>query len=366
MNQTVGASTEPRAVHLAAAAIVVVPATLAHATLPQATLSCNQVTIPVALGPGQAVDQSIVGWLCARGSAENRTLQILVHGASYDHNYWDFPLQPDTYSYVQALTADGYATLNLDRVGSGLSSHPPDPTALTLHVGAYTLHEVVQAVRKGLLVPRVGLYQASRIMLVGHSFGSFIATIEASTYQDVDGVILSGYAHSLGPGVATIESSTYPAQLDPKFAAANLPAGYLTSRPGTRGQDFYYAPGADPAVIALDEQLKQTFTDGEVADIGPSESASSGILVPTQVVVGAFDSLYCAQTPCSTSGSLAGEASNYSPSACVEIDVVPDAGHSLNLHLAAPQWFRVAQEWSDRRVGANPMTPSPGCQTSTQ
>jgi pimeloyl-ACP methyl ester carboxylesterase len=197
---------------------------------------------------------------------------------------------------------------------------------------------------------------------VGHSLGSFAASIEASTYRDVQGVILSGFAHSLGPGVATIESSTYPAQLDPKFASRKLPLGYLTTRPGTRAADFYHAANADPDVIALDEQLKQTFTDGQVADIGTSETASKGIVVPTLVAVGAFDSLYCAQLPCSSKGSLSGEASYYSAKACVEIRVVPDSGHDLNLQLNAPDWFNTAIEWANDHVGAEPGVPQRGCE----
>jgi hypothetical protein len=37
------------------------------------------------------------------------TVQLLVHGASYDHLYWNFPYGGGYYSYVDAATAAGYA-----------------------------------------------------------------------------------------------------------------------------------------------------------------------------------------------------------------------------------------------------------------
>lgn len=50
-------------------------------------------------------------------SREN-TLQVLVHGASYDTSYWDFPFQPDNYIYVRFAAAQGYPTLNMARLGT--------------------------------------------------------------------------------------------------------------------------------------------------------------------------------------------------------------------------------------------------------
>ncbi len=312
---------------------------------------CEQIAFPVALSPGQPADNTIVAWLCARGSIAGRTIQILLHGGTYDHNYWDFPFHPEQYSYVRALTDAGYVTLNLDRLGSGLSSHP-NPDVLTLHANAFTVHQIVQAFRTdGVNVPGFGLVQAKRIELVGHSLGSYISAIEASTFDDVDGVILSAYSHTVGPGTAVLVSDVYPAAFDPKFAALNLPFDYLTTLPGTRGQAFYYLPGADPNVIALDEQLKQTVAVGELSDLDSSFPESLGIHVPTLVADGDFDSIDCNAPSCSKGGTLATEASNFSPDACVQIADIPLSGHDLNLHRDAPVWFGVAHLWSDLRVG---------------
>ena len=326
----------------------------------QGRLRCEPVTFSVALTEGGQADQDLQAWLCARGTVHNKTIQILIHGATYNHNYWDWPYQPERYSYVRAMTAAGYAVLNLDRVGHGQSSIPSNGTALSLHTAAFTIHQIVQLLRSGRQVVRgFGRVRGEKIELVGFSLGSFISTIEASTYDDVDGVILSAYSHTVGPAGDASFGDSYPANLDPKFAGLGLPDDYLTTIPGTRADLFYYLPGADPYNITLDEQLKDTVTVGELADIFPSQSASLGMHVPTLVVDGDFDMISCLAPSCTASGSLDNEASFYPTDACVEIEIVPDAGHSLNLHLDAQDWFAIARDWSDCWVGPSSRTPLP-------
>lgn len=328
----------------------------ARATTP---VECAEIHFQVALAEGGPADQDLVGWLCSRGGIEHKTIQVLLHGASYDHTYWDFPLEPERYSYVRWATAAGYATLSLDRLGSGMSSHP-DSTALTLHAGAHAVHQVVQSLRHdAIAVPGLGVIGGERVMLVGHSLGSFIASIESSTYDDVDGVILSGYSHTPGPGSVTLQTSVYPAMFDPKFTSSGFDPGYFTTLPGTRGANFYYAGNADPAVIAMDEELKQTATLGELLDIAPSFPATLGMTVPTLVVAGDFDTIDCLPPSCSASHSLDGEEYNYGNPSCVEVVTMPSSGHNLNLHRNAPLWYGIAALWSGLFVGADTTCQAP-------
>jgi pimeloyl-ACP methyl ester carboxylesterase len=321
-------------------------------------MRCADVEFAVALSPGEPADEAIYGRLCARGSVHNKTVQLLLHGGSYDHRYWDWPLHPAQYSYVEAMTAAGYATLSIDRIGTGLSSHPADGNAVTLHSSAYTVHQVVQQLREGRHVVRsFGRLRARRVELVGFSLGSFIATIEASEYDDVDGVVLTAYSHTLGPAALASFDLAYPANLEPAFA--DLPDAYLTTLPGVRPSLFFYTPGVDPAILALDEQIKQTYTVGELADIFPSMGASLGVRVPVLLVDGDRDLISCEAPGCTETGSLASEAANYAPEACFEMVIIPEAGHSVNLHYAAGDAFAAIREWSDRRVGARPMFDPP-------
>ena len=321
---------------------------------------CEQISFPVTLSPADATVYNVEGVLCARGTVHNKTVQITIHGSTYTHQYWDWPYQSATYSYVRHATAAGYAVLNLDRIGSGESDRPA-AELVDVVSNAYVIHQIVGVLRSGeLVVPSFGVVRAERVVLVGHSLGSAIAISEAATYGDVDGVVLTGLAHTLGPGVPDLLASLYPANADPLFAGQNIPDGYLTTLPGTRGSSFfYYAPGADPAVIALDEQTKGTVTPFETNGVIPALFQSGDIHVPVLVVMGDFDTLFCAAPSCTGSGSLAIETAFYAPDACLETVVIPDTGHDINLHFEAPYAYALIQEWIGRRVGSDPRVPAP-------
>jgi len=327
---------------------------LLHAA-PQQSL-CQSLFVPVALGSGLPVHSQIYGELCNPSSGPSKTVQILVAGATYGHTYWDFPYQPETYSYVHALNAAGYSTLNIDRLGIGKSSHPPlGQVTVTMATNAYVVHQVVQALRRG----SIGAYPFAHVLLVGHSLGSFVSWIEAGTYHDVDGVIISGLLHLINAaGVASFVATLYPAILDPRFAANALNlnyAGYLTTEPGTRGRSFYYRPNADPHVIATDEATKETITPGEVASfpVPLVENISAQIQVPVLVVVGQQDALLCGGVAedCHSSDSIQHtEAAFYAPQAQLQVVVIPGAGHDLNLHKNASLWFTAATQWAYAHV----------------
>jgi len=313
-------------------------------------VSCQSFYVPVALAAGQPLQYTIYSELCNPPGGASHTIQLLIPGGTYGHIYWDFPYDPETYSYVRAANAAGYSTLNIDRIGTGLSSHPI--SGVTMGTNAYVIHEVVQ----DLLAGQIGNQPFARVLLVAHSLGSVAAWIEAGTYHDVAGVIISGLLHHLNMvSLAHVVATLYPADLDPRFANAHLGPGYLTTEPGTRGSDFYYPPGADPNVIALDEATKETATIGEAQTFALSltDGISAQIAVPVLVVVGQEDSLLCGlgATDCSSAASvLQAEAPYYSAQAQLQVAVIPNSGHDLNLHKSAPLWFASALSWAYQHV----------------
>ena len=321
-------------------------------------LRCEELAFDVNLAPGDATVYNVFGVLCSRGSLHNKTIQIALHGATYSHLYWDWPFQPETYSYMRRATAAGYAVLNIDRIGIGQSDRPPSE-AVTIGSNAYVVHQIVQALRGGdLVVPSFGRVSADRVALVGHSLGSVIAIQEVATYGDVDGVVLTGVSHTVTPALGEVLATLYPASLDPRFAGQSIPDGYLTSQPGTRGVS-YHLPSVDPLVLALDEQTKETVTIAELNTAVPGLGFSTGVHVPVLVVVGDFDGAFCNPPTCTASGSLATEPSFYPADACAEAVAIADAGHDLNLEFQAPVAYDTILDWMDRRVGSNPKVPAP-------
>jgi pimeloyl-ACP methyl ester carboxylesterase len=319
-------------------------------------LRCEELSFDVNLAPGDATVYNVFGVLCSRGSIHGKTIQIALHGATYSHLYWDWPYQPETYSYVRRATAAGYAVLNLDRIGIGRSDHPP-AEAVTIESNAYVVHQIVQALRGGsLVVPSFGLIRADRVVLVGHSLGSAISIQEAATYGDVDGIVLTGVSHTVTPALGEIIAVLYPANQDPLFAGRDIPDGYLTTLPGTRSV-FYHVPAADPEVLAVDEQTKETFTTAELETALPSLALSAGVHVPVLVLIGDLDRSFCAEPGCTD--TLTAELAFYPPDACPEAVAIAGAGHDLNLQLQAPITYDTILEWVDRRVGSDTKVPAP-------
>src|SRR5262245_28038181 len=314
----------------------------AQAAASDPNLICKESRLAVAIAEGQPANYEVFGRLCYKPN--NKTIvHLLIHGATSSHFYWDFPLSPENYSYVRKLTQAGYATFNFDRIGIGQSDHPP-AELVTIQANAFVTRQIVQALRDG----RLGTF--SKVILVGHSLGSGIAIAEAGQYGDVDGVILTGFLHATGPGFLNAVTSLYPAQNDPRFAGQNLPDGYLTTVPGMRSF-IYWTPNTDTDVMALEELAKETITTVELSTFVPivlSPASSQAIHVPVLIVIGQYDDLFCTPPQCPEAQV---EPSYYSPDAQVEVKVIPNAGHALNLQRNAPSVFATVLEWSNRRFG---------------
>ena len=248
----------------------------------------------MALAPGQPASAIISGELCST-RPERRpgtTIQLLIPGSTYTHDYWDFgPVNGTTYSYARAVASHGFATFAIDPLGQGNSSRLSSGL-ITAQADAYVDHQVVDALRNG----KVGGVGFGKVIAVGHSLNSLIVWDEAIIYHDVAGVIVTGVAHSITTAFVTaVGTDLYPAIQDPKFANSGLDSGYLTTRPGTRGALFYHLPDADPAVIALDEARKDVVSGTELNTAVPvvTSTATLAIHVPVLDILGSDDFTTC-------------------------------------------------------------------------
>lgn len=306
--------------------------------------TCQNVALKVALAPGGPADQTIAGTLCrptAQPSAT--TVDVLVHGASYNRSYWDWPDQSATYSYVARTLASGRATFAYDRLGAGASSHPLS-TLVTTAADAYALHQVVTSMRADGF---------ATVDVVGHSFGSVVAIDEAASYRDVDKLAVTGLLHSQGSGLATVAATFYPADTDPQFGLLFADPGYLTTLPGTRASSFYDTATADPGIIAYDEAHKDAISGTELA-AGVSESELPAVTNPSRLITapvlvldGQQDGIFCGLTVNCTDPSvlLAEETPFYASTPRLAVATVPGTGHDVALHPSAAQSFAVIDQW---------------------
>lgn len=303
--------------------------------------TCQERTFGVQVA-GQ--NHTVAGTLCTPPDAN--TLQLLVPGGLYNSSYWDIAADPATRSFRRAMNNAGYATLAVDRLGSGHSSVPPS-VLLTAITQADAMHQVVQAMRP----------QFEKVVIAGHSLGSAIAIIEAATYRDVDAVLVTAMGHHLNAlGLAPIAATFVPAALDPAFVGRSLDPGYLTTMPGTRYS--LHNPGPNITVaVSFDEATKDVAAPTELLDaalLGVVTPYTRLVDVPVLTAIASADPTFCGllATNCGTATSYRNaEAPYYSPQARLEAYVLPGYGHSLNYAPNAPNLHAAVISWADRMVG---------------
>ena len=304
---------------------------------------CVPVVLRVSLAPGAAAASTISGTLCTPSKA-NRThaIDVLVHGATYDRTYWDSPFDAPRYSYVERTLEAGRATFAYDRLGVGKSSPLPS-TSVTMDADAYVLHQILQHFHARFRIENV----------IGHSYGSRIAQLETSKYNDATRLVLSDALHGVGPALTKGEIVFHPAARDPLFANAGLDSGWTTTTPAAGRAPFYYLPGADSSEIAYDDahksivsttQFQQGIAIGRVA---AGSNVSNRITRPVLVIAGQEDRLSCglALDCTNTAAVRATEQPFYTAAASLTVITIPDTGHDLALHRSADASFTAINAW---------------------
>jgi pimeloyl-ACP methyl ester carboxylesterase len=344
--------------------------------LADSAVTCTTYAWPVTLSSGATY--RISGELCSTAAerTNGQTVQVLVHGLTYNHTYWDFGYANSQYSYAKHLASNGYATFAYDRLGDGDSSRPPSQF-VTLDSGAEVAHQVVLALRSGNFE---GI-KFGKVIEVGHSFGSMILWKQVSTYQDdVDGLVITGAMHTYNPDFAPAAmQDLHNASDDPQFSGFNLDTGYMTTVvptptvPTARGALFYnVGDNVDPKVIRYDESHKDTLTVPELMAAQTdalNTDLTLSIKVPVLLIEGAKDLLFCSVTQptrwtldCSSSDALLKrERGAYSPQACLHAVSVPDSGHDISLHKNNAIHETESLQWSDTHIGRTIASSPPGC-----
>src|SRR5882724_4170395 len=89
----------------------VTAATPAHAGNNYRTVICRSVKVRVAPSPGQTTSNTVSGEFCATADelVTGKTAQLLIHGVSYNHDYWNFgKVDGIEYSFARDVAAHGF------------------------------------------------------------------------------------------------------------------------------------------------------------------------------------------------------------------------------------------------------------------
>jgi len=353
----------------------VLPATAASAArTPSGARDCRESVVPVSttsafLEPGadgaenHLDNAQIFVRYCQPAGKPSSTVQVLVHGITYDHRYWDTP-DPDgsdRYSWEAAAAKAGYATLAIDRIGAGKSSHPTS-YQVDINSNAAVVKAIIDALRTGkVLSPEKIPTPVKKVVLVGHSYGSMTSWFAASNNPEVDAVVLTGATHNVREIQTPLRVSAplYPSFLDPKYRYAAYDPGYLTIRPGTR-PDPYYLPDTnyDSRVLAWDEENKGTVTFSELNNYPVIFRTPLDIRVPVFLIIGSADGIFCSLdandlgAPCDTAEHLiASEGPKLGADVpSVDAYIVNGAGHALNAVRTSQETFKAVQDWIHMKV----------------
>ncbi len=261
-------------------------------------------------------------------------LHILVHGATYNRWYWDPDIALEEHSYVRAAARRGYATVNIDRIGSGRSDHP-DGEELSLDLHAATVNSIAHLARAGRLA---GLGWDS-VVAVGHSVGTYVVMKALNGQHALDAAILTGISHQRTD--ADPIGMNIPAVDDRQFAQRNV-TGYFAVPAEVRA-NFYYLPTTDEKVLLADQRHRDVVGVGDLHGVAGVVGNPCDAAVPVCVAVGTRDWMFAA----ADDPAFRSAETNWYPQApSVDFLIYPDTGHNINLHRAGPGAIGDLLDWA--------------------
>ncbi|KAI1352216.1 Alpha/Beta hydrolase protein [Xylaria sp. FL0043] len=266
-----------------------------------------------------------------------KTVQLLTHGATLDHTYWD--ISPG-YSYIDVASAAGYATLSYDQLGVGKSDHPDPIQVVQATSQVAVLHELVGLLRNA----KLGGYRFDKVVGVGHSAGSTLTQSITTKYlRDFDAVILTGT--SANPAFVPLSLAAFNfinANTDPAPQFKGLPAGYLTQQSAVGIQfAFYRYPNFDENAFRQQVANKQTNNLGVLLTMGGIVGPSPEFTGPVDIVTGEHDLVFCGGNCLYPTDQNAATLSTFYPVASrgSQTYIAAGSGHCIAAHKTGPDSF---------------------------
>lgn len=254
--------------------------------------------------------------LYAPTAEPNGHLQVLLHGGSYDHGYWDIgTVNGRNYSYVEYMAARGYALLAIDLPGTdGRTGGDVELDAVAKAIGG-----ALRRIRAGA-TPVPSRFATNGISLVGHSLGGTLATYILGHFGTADRLVVMSTGFGPERGASFGDGQGLDARAET----------YVEFPPEERAERFFYRRGVDPEVVAWDaEHLRRTVSrrlwqEAIAARNDPERSGVFEVACPTLIQLGEFDAVMPGSAAASEAAHWRGRA---------EVVSIPGVGHCINHHL---------------------------------
>jgi pimeloyl-ACP methyl ester carboxylesterase len=282
-------------------------------------------------------------------SAAPRAVTLYLHGTTVGESTWRFKAVAG-YDYAHALARAGHASVTIDQLGYGASDIP---NGLQICTGSQAdiAHQIVGKLRSGdyrVASGRPPTFQ--RVALAGHSFGGFVAPIEAYSFKDIDALVIAdSAADQIGSLANTTEVFARPDGVlavclrlgDPKRPDA--PGGYAyTYKPNTR----LLFSNAAPTVIDAFGGLRERDPCGPWGSAQLTQLADrlylGSITVPVLLVFGRQDAIFPPPEGEQQSALFTGSHD-------VTLTYIENAGHMVMLQRTARAFRTTVSNWLQTR-----------------
>ncbi|MDB5065819.1 MAG: hypothetical protein JWM18_2253 [Chloroflexi bacterium] len=271
----------------------------------------------------------------------SRAVVLDLHGLGYGQFFWDFEIVPG-YDWSDAMASQGVASLIVDRLGYGVSSHPPGMQSC-IGAQADIAHQVVQALHSGgyTMDAAPGL-SFVRVGLAGHSAGGAIAQAEAYSFHDVDALMILSWA-DLGASPKVLSDL---AQAGAVCVSGGNPPGYAPLGQSKEEFQALMFHDADPSVEGEATRLRKVDPCGDDSSLPAAITTDSqkvaSIKVPVLLAIGANDAIF-------PPPALDRQRGLFTGSSDVTAISVQDTGHALSLERSAPHTRDAIAAWLCKR-----------------
>jgi pimeloyl-ACP methyl ester carboxylesterase len=195
------------------------------------------------------------------------------------------------------------------------------------------------------------LTKPSKVIHVGHSFGSFFTSAFIANYGDLtDGAIITGYllTQYLASTGSTTFSVEYAATSSPPF---DRPSGYVVSKKNGIQNIFF---SGDPKTAFTSELLDYGNDIKQPVPIGVFASAfwlignyGPSFKAPVQYLLPEFD-FYVCRGDCNGLANMTTLTQTYPNATAIEVAIQPNTGHALPLHNNATGGFQLTFDFLAR------------------